>query len=146
MGLRDFLERFRPAGVPGAPGVPVDRAADRERELASVFDLLAGSEREAAGIRQRAAAEGRCVRAEARRRADALVAEAGHKAESVRAEAAARARADAAREEEDARRAAAEAAERVRLRGQERLPAYVARAVQRARDTLDRLGERTAGP
>ncbi len=43
MGVRDFLERLRPSGTPGAPsvaGVPADRLAERSTELEAVFALL----------------------------------------------------------------------------------------------------------
>ena len=40
---RELLERFRPAGTPGAAGgrgVPVDRVAERSAELEPVLELL----------------------------------------------------------------------------------------------------------
>jgi len=41
-GLRDYLDRFRPAGVPGAggAGVPADRPRELETELTTVLALL----------------------------------------------------------------------------------------------------------
>ena len=41
--VREFLERLRPSGTPGAPsaaGVPVDRVAEVAAELQDVFDAL----------------------------------------------------------------------------------------------------------
>lgn len=49
-GLAQFLRRFRFTGVPGAPavaGVPGDRAAALEVELAPVFALLDAAQRQA---------------------------------------------------------------------------------------------------
>ncbi|GAA1331576.1 hypothetical protein GCM10009647_071660 [Streptomyces sanglieri] len=53
MSLRDFLERFRPAGTPGASaaGVPVDRTAERASELEPTLAQLMDVQREAARIR-----------------------------------------------------------------------------------------------
>ena len=52
---RDFLERFRPAGTPGAAaqgGVPADRIADTAAELEPVFMMLDDVHAEAARIRR----------------------------------------------------------------------------------------------
>ena len=51
--VRDFLQRFRPAGTPGkaaAAAVPADRARDLAAELEPVFSMLAGAEAERARI------------------------------------------------------------------------------------------------
>jgi hypothetical protein len=51
---RDFVERFRPSGPPGAaarPGVPADRQAERSAELEPLLALLAETEAEVAHIR-----------------------------------------------------------------------------------------------
>ncbi|MGH3462272.1 MAG: hypothetical protein ACRDP9_12430, partial [Kribbellaceae bacterium] len=85
---RDFLERFRPAGTPGAAaiaGVPADRVAELSAELAQVFDALADTEEEAARIRRDAAAEAERRQDRARQRARGLVAEAGREAALHRA-------------------------------------------------------------
>jgi len=79
MAIQDFLQRFRPAGAPGAPGraaVPADRVAEATAELAPVFAALADVHPEVDGIRSRAVA-----RAAARRRA------AAEEAERIRADA-----------------------------------------------------------
>ena len=49
--LRDYVRRFRPAGAPGAAapaGVPADRGAELDAELAGVFEELRGASEEAA--------------------------------------------------------------------------------------------------
>lgn len=55
--VRDFLDRFRPAGTPGAAGavgVPADRQAGAEAELAPAFAVLAEIERHCTEVRERA--------------------------------------------------------------------------------------------
>jgi hypothetical protein len=97
-GPRDFLNRFRPAGTPGAAaraGVPVDRAAEAAAELGPVLALLAGTERECARLREDAQREAERTRQQARERAAALVAGARERAPGVRAAAASKARASA---------------------------------------------------
>jgi len=140
VSLRDTLNRFRPAATPGAPGrrgVPVDRAAERESELAPLFALLAETERTATEIRQRAVAEADRVRRDGRSRAQALVAEARVRVEGLRAEAAAHARVTADQERERARLAAQNVTRQLEDRVAERLPELVARAVSLARTELD---------
>lgn len=120
MSVRDFLQRFRPAGAPGAAarsGVPADRVAELEAELAPVFVALAATEAEAAALRQEAAEEADQIRADAKRAADATVTEARMRADAVRQAAFAAARAEAA----GAGRDAVAAAEREVLRIQERV-------------------------
>lgn len=51
---RDFLARFRPAGIPGAAaatGVPADRLAEAGAELEPLFAMLADTEAEIDRIR-----------------------------------------------------------------------------------------------
>jgi hypothetical protein len=51
--VREFLDRFRPAGAPGAAtatGVPVERRLGLETELAPVFAALAGVQEECAAV------------------------------------------------------------------------------------------------
>ncbi len=78
--LGEILRRFRVHGAPGAPaavGVPADRTGEVEAELEPVFaaledsqrqsvDLVAAAERDAAGRRADAVAEGHRIVAEAR--------------------------------------------------------------------------------
>lgn len=144
-GLRDTLNRFRRAAAPSAPGrrgVPADRAAERESELASLFAGLAETERIAADIRQQAAVEADRMRKDAWLRAEAVVAEAVVRAEASRSDAAAHARASANRERARARLATLDVAEQQGHRTAERLPGLVARAVSLA---LDELGTTRAG-
>ena len=90
--VRDFLQRFRPAGTPGkaaAAGVPADRARDLAAELEPVFSLLAGAEAERARILTEAGRDAGRIRDGARRRADDMVAAARQRAQAARADAAA---------------------------------------------------------
>jgi len=84
-GSRGFLDRFRGTGTPGAAagaGVPADRVAERDAELADVFERLAAIEARARQIRadaqdraedrsRSAAAQQQRIRAAAHRDADA---------------------------------------------------------------------------
>lgn len=138
-GLRDILDRFRPAATPGAPGrrgVPVDRAAERESELAPLFAVLAETEQAAADVRRRAVAEADRVRRDAQRHAETLVADARTRVEAVRAGARANAMASVDREREQARLATRHVTEQRRRRAAEKTPALVARAVALARTEL----------
>ncbi|MPZ78980.1 MAG: hypothetical protein GEV28_00660 [Actinophytocola sp.] len=138
-GLRDTLNRFRPAAAPGAPGrrgVPADRAAERESELTSLFAALAETEQKAEEIRQRATVEADRVRKDARLQAEAVVAEARLRAEALRSAAAAHTRASAERERVRARQATLNMTEQQGHRTAERLPGLVARAVSLAVDEL----------
>lgn len=138
--LRDTLDRFRPAATPGAPGrrgVPVDRAAERESELAALFAVLEETEQVAAQIRQRAVAEADRIRLDARQRAEALAADARVRVEALRAGAAAHARTAADRERERALLAAENVTGQVRHLAGQRLPALVAKATALARIELD---------
>ncbi|MGH8867626.1 MAG: hypothetical protein ACRDYU_06490, partial [Actinomycetes bacterium] len=73
----DFLERFRPAGAPGAAaaaGVPADRVAELSAELEPVLARLAGTQREAERIRAAARRDAEQRRDHATASARALVA------------------------------------------------------------------------
>jgi hypothetical protein len=77
---RDFLERFRPGGTPGAvarPGVPADRQAERPAELEPLLALLAETEVEVAQISAGRAARRRPTTAEEQDRAQVGLAAAG---------------------------------------------------------------------
>lgn len=86
---RDFLERFRPAGTPGAlaaRGVPADRVAELAAELAPVFALLEPVQQQSAAIRARAQAEADQRRTAARAadaQAERALAAAGREAQGV---------------------------------------------------------------
>ena len=105
---RDFLERFRPAGTPGAAaqgGVPADRTADMATELEPVFMLLGDVHAAAARIIRRAAEQADEIRQDAGRQAAEIVARAQAQAETARAEAAVQSRAlDSCRKHPDGSR------------------------------------------
>ncbi|SFG73131.1 hypothetical protein SAMN02787118_12726 [Streptomyces mirabilis] len=68
MSLRDFLERFRPVGTPGASatGVAADRTAERAAELEpALAQLTDGQQGAARGVREGAAKRARHWRAHA---------------------------------------------------------------------------------
>ncbi len=114
---RGFLERLRTCGTPGAAagaGVPADRVAEREAELAGLFSQLERTEAEAAAIRAAGRRDADAVRADADARCRTLLARADHEAETQRREAAARVAAVADAETAAALAAAAEEADRVR--------------------------------
>ena len=137
---RDILQRFRPAGTPGAAshvGVPADRVAEIGSELAPVFDALAPAQARAAAIRADAATEAGRRRQVAVERAAALVATAHRDEAAERSDAALRTSTRAS-EESDAVLAAAERdVEALRRRVAERLPEYVDRVISRTRAVLD---------
>lgn len=149
MTVRDFLQRFRPAGAPGAAtraGVPADRVAELTAELAPVFALLAEVEAEAAGIRQEAVALAEARRAEAARTADRLVAEARLQAQAARAAAFTAARAHASVAAAATVAGAEEEADRVHQRAAARLPRLVPLAVDRLLADLATTRREGAGP
>jgi hypothetical protein len=89
VAVRDLLERFRPAGAPGAAtpaGVPSDRAAALSDELGPVLALLADVEEECARIRREGDELAARVRADAAARAAATLAGGRDRAEAARAE------------------------------------------------------------
>ncbi len=131
--VRDFLQRFRPAGTPGkaaAAGVPADRARDLAAELEPVFLLLAGAEAERARILTEAGRDAGRIRDGARRRADDMVAAARQHAQAARADAAAAVLAAAEADAGAALRAAEREAQVIRERAGRRMPGYVSRAVR----------------
>ncbi|MFJ5151937.1 hypothetical protein ACIQCF_10205 [Streptomyces sp. NPDC088353] len=131
MSLRDFLERFRPAGTPGASatGVPADRTAERAAELEPALDRLADVQRQAARIRAAAQEGAEALRRDASREAERLVAAARAQAPEVRRQAAEPLLREA-RQEADALRAAGDrAASAIRARAMERMPYLVDLAV-----------------
>lgn len=129
--LRNFLERFRPAGAPGsmAVGVPVDRGTALAAELEPVFALLGAVEDECRLIVERAEAEAEAVRGEAEERAAAIVAAARAGAAAERAAEAARVKSATVRDLESEIASAGERARRVRDTAAERLPRLVERAI-----------------
>ena len=90
MDVRRFLRRLRPAGTPGAAagaGVPLDRRAALESELAPVLAALRDTEDDCTRIRQEAAARAQRTTAAAAAEAARLLAAASSGAPAVRAEA-----------------------------------------------------------
>ncbi len=134
--VRDFLERLRPSGTPGAAslsGVPADRVAERSAELEPVFARLADTQAEAHRIRQAARLAADVQREAAAERARALVAAAHRSAEAERRDAAAQTRARAEAESRDRLATAEREAASLTARARARIPEYVARALQEAR-------------
>ncbi|MFZ5869263.1 MAG: hypothetical protein ACOYXW_01825 [Actinomycetota bacterium] len=139
---RSLLERFRPAGTPGAaakPGVPADRVAELSAELEPVLALLADSVDEASSIRAAARRDAERIRREAAERAQALVAQARRDAEAERAEAAARMAERAEAESAQAVTAAEDEAAAVRRRGAERMSEYVDRVLAELRHDIEKV-------
>lgn len=135
---REFLERFRPVGTPGAAaarGVPADRVAELAAELAPLFDLLEATQEKSAAIRAQADDEAHRRRAEALAAAEAEVGAARWHAESERAATAAGLARAAEVEAERALAAARRDADAVREAAGRRLPdlAAAARSVMAAR-------------
>jgi hypothetical protein len=135
-GWRDFLDRFRPAGAPGAAspgGVPVDRAAAAAAELIPVLERLDAAQDEA--DRRRAAAQDEAARVThaGTRAAAALLQQARDNAETVAAQAASTAMRAASRDgpDEDP-----ETPAQVLRSAAQRQPADVERVVAAARDLI----------
>jgi vacuolar-type H+-ATPase subunit H len=141
--IRDLLERFRPAGAPGAAtaaGVPVDRRATLAAELEPIFAALDEVTRECKALRlaARRAADRRVAHAE--QRARAIVARAAAEAEAERAAASATLRSRAAREvAEIAARATADA-DAVRRHSAHTRPQLLVRLVHMVRAELAAVG------
>jgi len=139
---RDFLDRFRPAGTPGAagrPGIPADRSADAAAELTIVLALLDDAQEKAARTRQAATDRAQQIRRVAHRRAAELVAKARDDAEKVRARSEADALREADADEDDMRRQTEAEIARLRQRSDERLAHDVDAVAAEARDWLDAL-------
>lgn len=140
---RDFLERFRPAGTPGAAaaaGVPADRVAELSAELEPLLATLADTQSEVSRVRSAADREAARRRRSAEERGRALVAAAARQAEAERAEASALGRRQAEVEATRTLESAAAEADAIRDRARHRLPAYVDRALDAARAAARDLG------
>ena len=101
--LRDFLDRFRPAGAPGAAaraGVPAEPDHGLAAEVTPVLALLTETHQECERIRAQAQQDAARIMSAARARAVAITADADQRASAARDEAergavaTARARAD----------------------------------------------------
>ncbi|MEU6776858.1 hypothetical protein [Streptomyces sp. NPDC046759] len=131
MSLRDFLERFRPAGTPGASatGVPADRMAERAAELEPALARLTDVQQQVARIRAAADETAETLRQNAVREAEHLLSDAREQATEVRRQAAEPLLREA-RQEADALRAAGDrTASAIRERARERMPHLVDLAV-----------------
>ena len=137
---RDYLERFRPAGTPGAaarPGVPVDRVADATAELTGLLMLLDDVQDEAARIRGSAGDRADELRRTAHRQAAHIVELAHRDADSVRARAETTARDEAGAAWADMKAQTAAEVEQLQTRVAQRMPDLVDRVVSLAREWLD---------
>lgn len=146
---RDFLERFRPAGTPGAAaqgGVPADRTADTASELEPVFLMLDDVQAEAARNLRRAAEQADEIRKDAGRQAAQIVAEAQAQAETARAEAAVQSLALTAAENIRMEAERDRELEVLRARAETRMPDYNDRVVAAARALLEEFCESLAEP
>ncbi|MGH3390635.1 MAG: hypothetical protein ACRDOO_17345 [Actinomadura sp.] len=134
--MRDFLERFRPAGAPGAAAaaVPADRRAELAAELEVVFARLGAAERERERLLEVAASDADRIRAEAQAAAAAVVADAREWAGTERATVAARVRTAVLAESAELIAEARCEADAVRQAAEARLAGHVARAVDMVRE------------
>lgn len=142
---RDLLQRFRPAGAPGAAtatGVPADRVEERDVELEPVFRLLEDAVAEAARIRREAAVEAERRRRRAHETAVALVAVASLEADSLRADAVSGAQQVISATARTSAEGAATNAQRIADRARRTLEADVAEVVTRVRSALADIPDR----
>jgi hypothetical protein len=137
---RGFLDRFRASGTPGAAagaGVPADRVAERNVELAALFEQLNDVEAEVRRIRSGARQHAHELRESAAVQARGLMATARREADSERRDAAARI---AARSEQEAAQTLASAADEaaaIRKHAEAAVPAYADRVVAMVLDRLE---------
>lgn len=146
---RDFLERFRPAGTPGAAaqgGVPADRTAEMATELEPVFMLLDDVHAAAARIIRRAGEQADEIRQDAGRQAAEIVARAQAQAGTARAEAAVQSRALTAAENTRMEAERDRELEELRARAETRMPDYNDRVVAGARALLEEFCEPSGEP
>jgi hypothetical protein len=136
---RDILQRFRPAGTPGAAsssGVPADRVAEASAELEPVLALLAAVQDEASRVRSDAAREAGRRRQDAAERASAVVLAAHRQAVAERAEAALRVSREAEAEVAAGLAEAQRAASALREHAAGRMPSYRERVLTATRARL----------
>lgn len=127
---RDLLDRFRPAGAPGAAaavGVPADRLAEVSEELEPVLALLDEVAQQCTALRAAGEARAARLREEGLQRVAQVQSSGREKARAARAEVAARAQRQV---EEDRTRALAE--------GAREAAAVLRRAGTRRQDLVDR--------
>jgi len=139
---RDLLERFRPAGTPGAAtaaGVPADRREAVAAELQPVFAALAETERECDEIGHAATAAAEERAAGTTRRVHAILDRARAEAPAERAAAAALRRDHEATDLDRIVAAGRAAVATETRRAGERLPQLVTAVVAAVRTDLGRL-------
>lgn len=144
---RGYLERFRPSGTPGAAagaGVPADRIAEREAELADVFARMADTEAEVQRIRQDGTRRAEEHRSATGAQAAHVRAMALADADVERRNAASRIAALADEETETTMEAAEREVAAIRTHAADVLPAYSARVMATIRARLG-LPDSTAG-
>jgi cell division septum initiation protein DivIVA len=130
--LRDFLDRFRPAGAPGAAaraGIPADRSRELATEVDPVLALLDGVGAERERIILQARRDAGQVMTAARAEAAAITADAGQRAQAARDEAARRVLARAKDEAASAVAGAVRDAARTRELARQRMPSLVELAI-----------------
>lgn len=130
-GLRDYLDRFRPAGGPGAgaTGVPADRSRELQAELTMVLALLDDVHAECASAVVQARGDAERIVAAARGEAAAVADGADRRARVARDEAAREVLAAARAEAAATVARADQQASQVRARARLRIPALASRAV-----------------
>ena len=145
-GLRDYLDRFRPAGAPGAggTGVPADHTRELEAELTGVLSLLDDVHGECADMAAQACRDAERIVATARGEAAALTDSADRRARAARDEAAREVLAAARAEAAGIVARADQQASRVRDRARRRIPALASRAVSLVRGLATELGASAA--
>ncbi|MFA1542871.1 hypothetical protein [Actinomadura monticuli] len=143
--IRDFLERFRPAGAPGAAAVavPSDRRSALAAELEPVFALLADAEVEQRRMVEEARRRACAVRDAAREQATGLVNEARGRAAAERAAVSAAVQRTGTQERQALMAAASEEAARIEAGVSERTPLLVEKALRSIEVMLgdDMLGD-----
>jgi predicted component of type VI protein secretion system len=135
--LHAFLERFRPAGAPGAmarAGVPANRSGELEAELSPVLSLLDDVDSECMRIIERAKQDAGQIIAAAHDEAAAQLAASAQRARAVRNEAAREVLAAAQAEAAATVASAARRASQARERAEPYVPALVSKAVELVRD------------
>lgn len=136
---RGFLDRFRTSGTPGAAGgagVPADRLAERDVELAGVFSQIADTEAAAREMRLDARHRAQALRESAAHESRRLLATARREAESDRRDAAARVAEQSEHETAQTLAAAADEAAAIRQHAATALPGYAGRVVEMVLERL----------
>lgn len=139
---RNFLERFRPVGAPGAAmpqGVPADRVADVAAELAPMLELLDEVQAEAERIRRDGVEQAARLRYDGEEQAAAMVERARTRGKIIEAEAFARAHAEFAAQQADFDSEHAMEIERLRARIAARMPEFVDRVLAQAQILIAEL-------